>query len=478
MKQNRTEQALFFGAFVVKIFAFAFLFWWFVGSPFALGLNPNPARAFPVLPGDSQEYADLASNLLYKGSYTLSTSKPYDPESFRLPGYPVLLAGFEAIGFSTSAFILIQIFLSSISVVLIYRLGKRYLGNSIGIAAAVLLMFEPSTIFYSSMILSDPLFVFLLVTAFYLFFGTEKEADPVERKALYGALTGLFLGASVLVRVIGEFLPVIFIAFHFLMFGRKEIKERSYAFISKYIFFIIAFAVVIMPWSIRNHAIFGTYALSSTSDINFVRYTIPMFYAHSHDISLEAAYAHIQGQFPQDLESFAGRSLRYHAEFEQVIHIEISRHLAGYIPFHLEKTIPFFITDGLREINYSLHLGNGGQTEMVNFSDLLLKGNVKGIISALFGSGLDTLLLIVGSSFWAAISLLCLFSCMYVVWKKSPYMWFVLLSGVMILYFAVLTGPVSGGRYRMPAIPFMFLLASYGAMVIVDFISNKWYKLS
>ncbi len=49
--------------------------------------------------------------------------------------------------------------------------------------------------------------------------------------------------------------------------------------------------------------------------------------------------------------------------------------------------------------------------------------------------------------------------------RKRKELFKVLLFWIIILYFAVLTGPVAYSRYRLPATPFLFLLASYAIVV-------------
>jgi hypothetical protein len=43
----------------------------------------------------------------------------------------------------------------------------------------------------------------------------------------------------------------------------------------------------------------------------------------------------------------------------------------------------------------------------------------------------------------------------------------------MVAYFALLTGPVAQARYRIVAKPFLFMLAVYGASILIPMLRQR-----
>ena len=160
----RKIYVLFTIALAVRLGVFAGLFIWFA----VLGHMP-PDTHYPVFNGDSKSYFLLAQNLLTNHEYSLSAGAPFVPENFRLPGYPFFLYLLGSIGVSMVWITVVQIFLTSATVCLTYLIGKKFLSEKVAFIAALLLCVEPTSVFFSTFIMSDTLFVFTLMLSIYLF---------------------------------------------------------------------------------------------------------------------------------------------------------------------------------------------------------------------------------------------------------------------------------------------------------------------
>ena len=146
--------------------------------------------------------------------------------------------------------------------------------------------------------------------------------------------------------------------------------------------------------------------------------------------------------------------------------------LIPYAKFHLVKTLPFFLNDGLRDINRMT--GFLPQPERVtNFTDLLLHKEYEKIVHYFITPKPDLWLLIVGSLAWVSITLLWLGGLVYAALARSPKFWFMLFASGVIVYFAILSSPVIQPRYRMPAAPFMLLLAAESTVALWGYYKNK-----
>lgn len=450
------EFFLFCLAFGVHLTVFFLLAVWFIG----LGNLPDLAAKFPVLVGDSYSYALLSHNLLEHGAYSVSTSAPFIPESFRLPGYPFYLYVFQYIGLPLWIATIVQMILSSLSVVLLYRIGKQFLSEKTAFIAAILFCFEWTSIFYSTLVMSDTLFVFSLLLSLYLFLRPNKSIlGSVTQYAVAGANFGL----AVLTRVMALYLlPLMPLAY--VLLYRKELRPYGRMAAKLAVFGIVAL-LALAPWSLRNHGHFGVYDISSTPYINFTQFNLPLFYAYKDHISLDEAHKIVSDPLPSSTASGIESSLANKPIFQKIISDALHGNLMSYAEFHLIKTIPFFVTDGLRDINRTTAF-IPIPPDQTNFTDLLLHRDFGGMLQYFLSPSPNVMMLIVGSSIWILITLLWLFQLCYATIRRTHTMWFVLLASGLIIYFAILTGPVSEHRYRMPAAPFMILLAVEGAYVL------------
>ncbi|MBM3315206.1 hypothetical protein FJY71_05110, partial [candidate division WOR-3 bacterium] len=133
--------------------------------------------------GDSQQYLLLAESLMESGAFGWGAG----PVTFRLPGYPTLLA---MLGNRIWLVMVVQAVLGALTVLMVGILGFRIAGRAGGLVAAGLLCVDVGSVLHSGLVMSEVLFVFLVVLAVYLF---------LERTS-WGA--GLALAAAALTRPI------------------------------------------------------------------------------------------------------------------------------------------------------------------------------------------------------------------------------------------------------------------------------------
>lgn len=457
------ESFILFLAFFVRVSAFCLLWWWFRG----LGHTPDPGYLFPVLGGDSSSYFDLSENLRQNGVFSLSTAPPFIPESFRLPGYPFFLYIFTFIPGTYITAMVVQMILSAASCVLLFFLGKKFLSEKVGFVGAILFSLEPTSILFSTTIMSDTLFVFLLLLGIYLLLQNPKR---LSWSLALSFAAGILFGYAVLVRVMAQFLiPCLLMAYLFIF--RKDLFPLKKTFI-RFALVVVGALLVLLPWALRQHYWFNTYTLSSTQYINFTQYNLVYFYAYQHGITPQEAQHVYSDPILYPFGSPGFNSLLNEPIFKQQMREGLEGNILPYAQFHLIKTLPFFINDSLRDINRMIGIFPPSSSQ-INFTDLLIKKDF-GSIFNYFKNPQPTLwMLLVGSSIWIAVSLLCFFVFVYSAIKKRREFWFIVLCLGVILYFGVLSSPVIQPRYRMPAAPFMLLLAAEGVMIISQLLLKR-----
>src|SRR5262245_46844908 len=114
------------------------------------------AQAFPWRTDDSQVYVDIASNLLNSGRFAIMVNGAVTDTTARPPLYPAVLA---LMGLAEGPILLLQLVLSSLTVVLVYLMAKDF-DKRIALLAAALFLIFPMANLYAAMMLTETLFVF------------------------------------------------------------------------------------------------------------------------------------------------------------------------------------------------------------------------------------------------------------------------------------------------------------------------------
>lgn len=402
----------------------------------------DPAR----LTGDAKGYVLLAQNIYEHGVFSFSAGPPFAPDSFRAPGYPFFLAALYAIFQSWLAVLIVQAILVSAAPVLLY-VAVRPLHERAAWWGALLFAFEPIRLFASSTLLSDALFVCLLLGVLALFMQAAVRRSP----GLI-AFAGLILGAAILVRPVAQFLPVVFLAYLALV----QVPWRRAVYLAA--IFLLACGATVTPWMMRNHALFGSWNISSVGAYNLAVYNAPEYARYRPT----AERTRVLEEFEQHQESLPREdrtSLSRSSEFSAVFKDVVRGSKFDYALFHIFKTVPFFLTDGLRDTArlFGIELG------MPNITSAILSGQAGELVALLRQDLLSLALLVAGSGTWAAVLCLCAWFIYQCLRGRADRRWFFLAA--LALYFAVLTGPVSNARYRLPAEGFLLTAAS-AALII------------
>lgn len=385
------------------------------------GLDPS------FLTGDSRAYALLAEHLLGHGVFSLAAQPPYHPDSFRAPGYPLFLAGLYAVAGSWPLALFLQVVLLASAPLLLYALVRPY-DERAALWGALVFALEPLRLFYSASVLSDALFVCALLGSLLLFMrGIDRGS-----LGMLGA-AGAVLGFGILVRPIAILLPVLFAGYAAWALPRKRLALVP----------LLAALIIVAPWAMRNQAHFGSYQLSSVGAYNLAVYNAPVYAAYRPSQEARAAleaFAARQASLPEHERTSLARA----GEFAGVFRAVIAGRELDYALFHLVKTAPFFLTDGLRDVVRLF----GTELAMPDLSGALLRGNGGAVVGYLAGGGAGVWLLLAGSLFWGLVCVGAL-ACAWLAWRgRVARAW--LFFAAVVLYFALLTGPVSNARYRLP----------------------------
>lgn len=403
-------------------------------------LDGDLRYSYPIEGQDAPGFVELGIGLADGDGFYAHAGYP---ETFRSPGYPALIAIFLTSGLGLLGLILFQILAAVVIVLVTYGIARSVIGSDGWAAAAALITaLSPNLIFHTAIVLSDLVFTLCVVSAVYLLFFRGSVSYRIA------FLSGLLLGLSVLFRPISILLPLVF-GLGYTLLHRSF---RAGALITMLL--VVGALLVVTPWIARNGMLTGVYTVSTVSSYNLAHYNVPQF--------LESMY----GTDSQELSVFNASLLSadengYRADVSvhdgALATQVINAHLVPYTIYHVLQTSKFFLSSSVRYVVLHIQVpalqrffGLTGQE--ADLLTVLKTGNMHLINETLAVQGILTLdrLLMLFATLFLAVAL-------FAGYRRVE----VLILLATIAYFAILTGPVSIPRYRLPVEPFIWILVVY-----------------
>jgi 4-amino-4-deoxy-L-arabinose transferase-like glycosyltransferase len=279
--------------------------------------------------GDAVDYYDYALNLSQYATFSKAPPGQVPPsgDSFRDPGYPIFLAAwmkvFSQWGYWYAAVLLSQALLSSLTVVLMVAVARRWMPGVWLVLAGLLMSIWPHSVAMCSYLLTETLFGFLIALGLFLL---RRALD--KRSAAWAAISGIGFSLAALTNtILIPFAPML--AAYLLV--QKNVSRTACACLA------IAALAVIGPWMLRNSLLSKGSAQSSSSGralVNLVQGSWPSLHA-----AYQAAMRHdpdgiaILAAIDREIAAFqyspsAGLALMGH---------RMAGHLGGYVWWYLSK---------------------------------------------------------------------------------------------------------------------------------------------
>jgi 4-amino-4-deoxy-L-arabinose transferase-like glycosyltransferase len=226
----------------------------------------------------SEAYDRYARNLIETGVYGKDT--PGVPDAHFPPLYTVVLAAvYTLLGRGYMQVALLHILLDVLSITMLYHIARKLLpqGEWVGTLAGLFYAGYPYLIFQNLTLIDTPFFMTLL-HAFVLLMVVLRERPILDRGTVGLAIVGgLILGLSLLTRALLPFLAIL-VALWFLF--RHSLVQT----IIRLLPVAIVALLTVVPWTLRNYAVFDTFVtISTNSGENFYQgnnaQTVPYFRA-------------------------------------------------------------------------------------------------------------------------------------------------------------------------------------------------------
>lgn len=386
----------------------------------------HPERAFD---NDSKGYLHLAEALV--DSHTF-------PSILRTPGYPFFIALIYCLfGKYPQAVLFFQYLLDSATAVLVALLFFRIFQNvRYSFIAGFLYGINPFTVFYSSMILGETLFTFILASVtllFAIFLRTEQKMHLIASSVL--------MGVSILCKPIALYVPFLMSAC-ILLSGHKP-RARV---ISALIFIMVSYTILV-PWYIKNYSEHGRWTLSTIDDLNFVVSFAPEVLMLKDD-PLSVATVNINEKI---------------GHFRKVLQLEVEKRYGRRAEDLIEpgNGHPSQLITEARRIVYenpvvfiASHLVNIGRV-LCPYHPRLEKitGGSDSKVITFIAAGTDIVIM----GFFATGIVISL--------KRSvsqPDRAIIVMMIILIAYFSFVPGVVGYARFRMPILPYISIFSSLG----------------
>jgi hypothetical protein len=230
---------------------------WIVLAAFVVSLGY--ACAYRIQPSvDARKFHEIAVNLVTKHSFCFECNVPLaEDKAIRDigPGYQFFLAAlYQLFGIRLWVVWIVQALMHALVVWWLFGLAKRlvpeakdgFVGAVIGLYA-----FHPDVIQQYAMLMSESLFVFLLVAVFRLVIPLVEGSLKRQPWVVAGA-TGLLLGALTMTRPTG--LPI-FLGVLGLLAWKRRWKDLLVVF--------LCFLAIQAPWTVRNLRVYDKFIFNS-----------------------------------------------------------------------------------------------------------------------------------------------------------------------------------------------------------------------
>lgn len=191
------------------------------------------------------EYGEIARNVVTGNGYARATGHngALELTSSHAPLYPYFLALFYGLEQKTWVFIaiqLIQTLLSSVTILIFYRIASLLFGNIIASITSFGVALYPPLIYYSAKMTPTTFFIFLMSLTLLLIL------EMSSKNIFFKILAGIVLGLSLLC---GPLAFALFPALIIWYFIKKTIPLKE-------IFLVIIISlIVLVPWTIRNYSV-------------------------------------------------------------------------------------------------------------------------------------------------------------------------------------------------------------------------------
>lgn len=414
------------------------------GALLAIAYSSLAAKGIsPLSRGDTPTYLEAGRNLLFTGAFSVG-GLPY---LYRTPGYSLFLALATLPGPLFAA--LLQVLLSALTVVLVWRLARAVFDNErIAFLAGWLFVFEPLSMMNSVLLQAETVFLVLFLLSL------DRLVRFLRGTRLRDlALAGLFLAAATMVRPVTYYLPI-FLGLGFAIVLPGSLRWKAPAVL------LLSVLPWLAAWQIRNWIETGYSGFTSITITNPYDYEAAEVLAMAEhkpfvEVQREIGYGDWLTVHPDQAAWSEPQRLAY-------MHEQTVRILRRYPKLFLISEIKGFFrvtfSPATTDLISQMALSNPQQISTLR-ERIHDQGPLRAALAWARANPWDGILSGV-IAIWLLILYVFLIRGVLRSSVRDPVLW--LLIGVSFYMLGVSSGAQAGGRYRMPVMPIVCVLAAAG----------------
>ena len=406
------------------------------------------------LSGQSAYFSQDDSALYWNLGAALSESATFRDalltSTERMPLYPLFLAGVRHLfGDAPGVAVFLQTFFDSVTCTLIAALGSLY-SRRVGLIAGLFAALSMNLIIFSSQILTDTAFVTFFTSFLYL--AARFLKSPSNWTI---ALAGLFGGLSLAVRPV----PAIMLAagLPLVLYLSYVRSHRLIATLFAGLLFVLGVVLPIAPVLLRNVTQYGSWKLMSEGGDHLAYWIVPLVAQRADGTPYQRSVETMRVRYERRLLELGVDRQANPFQLDE-IKTDVAREAmnglpaAAFIKAWLDGMLvnlaaPAIIMDPrVRALPKPSFYDTAGKTLWARGSAYFFEGR-----------GLYPALLLLGLA--AGVPVLFLqaqgFFILYLRWPGVA-----LLSGLVVLYFLLISGPVATPKYRLPIEPVLIVLTA------------------
>ncbi len=380
----------------------------------------------------------------------------------RTPGYSVFLLGVRSIfGASVDSVIIIQCILDSLTCVFAFLIG-RYYSDLVGVVAGALAALQPNMIFHSAYILTDTLFLLLATLTIW-----SLCAFWVSRRMTYVGIAGLVLGASIAVRPVAQFAPPLLLVV--LLLANHRLGLSILRNLSLCVVFVAGISVATAPLILRNLEYFESPRIVAQSGAHLMNWVLPLVVSFNGSKS----YTDAAGQFNSSYKKEIGKrgydydSMNPFLRDNMIVALSL-RDLSNIPPL---ETAAAWISGMAVSWGAPAIVVEKRVRSLKSDSFLELTGSTFDRIATMLFNTTPYASIVLAASVLAVLSIFLNLMGIRALAMERPLICFLAIA--VILYFALLTGPVMSPKYRLPTEPIMAILSAIAIARIWDWIQIR-----
>lgn len=412
-----------------------------------------------LVKGDAVGYVQLAENLVEGRGFVVKTTEgTYAPETFRLPGLPILIAIFLHLGLGVEGFLIALTVVSAIAIPLaVWYVARLLFDERVAVVAAWLVTIEPLLWILSWSPITEIPFLLFALASLVLY------VRSLKRVSLWDAIgAGICAAVAVYMRPAGLALFAVgFLAVAGYYLVRKRWPLFARAFATGFVTLLL-----VVPWLFWMHAHTGVYALSGTGWRNvYTDYLASVrTLQNNSNFSVEKNALKDYAKEAWGLERYEINSPRYAHLLRDYALNELARN-----PITVLKLESILLVTYTTQTDYYTRFSQLGflpnNKASISASQELLRGGLAGI-PVVFRDMQKRYFIPVIERLWA-VTLLAL--AVVGVWtlRAKPVVWVI----VSVCAVGALTATAIGlgveGRLRVPVLPLCYMLTASGAVSVV-----------